>query len=51
MTYGHLDAVAELQSLFLVQQEGKFLLWSQFEQELALYDRDYSLISLTRETR
>lgn len=39
MTHGRLDVIAELQSLFPAQHEGKFLLWSQFENALTLYDK------------
>lgn len=39
MTHGRLDVIAELQSLFPAQQDGEFLLWSQFEKALTLYDK------------
>ena len=39
MTHGRLDVIAELQSLFPTQQDGKFLLWSQFEKALTQYDK------------
>lgn len=38
-THGRLDVIAELQSLFPAQQDGEFLLWSQFEKALTLYDK------------
>ncbi len=38
-THGRLDVIAELQSLFPAQQDGQFLLWSQFEKALAQYDK------------
>ena len=38
-THGRLDVIAELQSLFPAQQDGRFLLWSQFEKALTLYDK------------
>lgn len=33
------DVVAELQSIFPVQQDGEFLLWHQFEKALTQYDK------------
>ena len=39
MTHGRLDVIAELQSLFPAQEDGQFLLWSQFEKALSQYDK------------
>ena len=39
ITHGRFDVIAELQSLFPAQQDGKFLLWAQFEKALTLYDK------------
>lgn len=37
---GRLDVIAGLQSIFPTQEEGTFLLWSQFEKALAQYDKN-----------
>lgn len=39
MSHGRFDVIAELQSLFPVQQYGKYLLWSQFEKALTQNDK------------
>lgn len=40
ITQGRLDVIAELQSIFPAQQDGEFLLWSQFEKALTRYDKN-----------
>lgn len=40
LTKGCLDVIAELQSIFPAQEDGEFLLWSQFEKSLTQYDKN-----------
>lgn len=40
LAHRRLDVIAELQSLFPAQQDGEFLLWSQFEKALAQYGKN-----------
>lgn len=37
---GRIDVIHELQSAFPVQKDNEFLLWSDFENALGLYDLD-----------
>lgn len=39
ITHGRSDVIAELQSIFPAKQDGKYLLWSQFEKALTQYDK------------
>ena len=39
LIHGRSDVIAELQSVFPAQQDGKYLLWSQFEKALTRHNR------------